>query len=109
MNTHTTQQEILLITTSNLSQWQLCAKENSETNCNLSAIEQLEAACWNGLLEELLPELLHRTACGGRLFIWHIRQGASFLQIQLSDTTVVMDNQFSLVPSFFLPLMLATS
>lgn len=109
MNAHPTQKEILLVTTTTLFRKQLCTKEAAESNTNLSAIEQIEAACWNGLLDELLPELIVKPVYGGKLFIWHIGHGASCLQIQMGEFPVSVEKSFSLDPSFFLPILLVGS
>ena len=70
MKTKSTQQEILLMTGTKFSarEW---AEKNVEDKNKLSATEQLEDACWNGLLDEMLPELVQKTAEGKKLFLWH--------------------------------------
>ena len=54
MKTAPIQQEILLMTGTKFSarEW---AEKNVEDQNKLSATEQLEDACWNGLLHEMLP------------------------------------------------------
>ena len=58
MKTIATQQEILLLTGTKFSsrEW---AEKNVEDKNKLSATERIEDACWNGLLDELLPEIMH--------------------------------------------------
>ena len=53
MKTKTINQEILLMTTTTFACRDWCEKDVQSSKV-LSA-EQLEEACWNGLLEELLP------------------------------------------------------
>ena len=102
MKTKSTQQEILLMTGTKFSarEW---AEKNVEDKNKLSATEQLEDACWNGLLDEMLPELVQKTAEGKKLFLWHVRHCRSFLEIELSESPTVIEREFSIDPYFFVP------
>ena len=51
-----THQEVLIMTTTTLSQRALY--RNNSGNKNSSAIEELEEALWDGLLNELVPEIM---------------------------------------------------
>ncbi len=102
MKTIPTQQEILLITGTKFSarEW---AEKNTEDKNKLSATEKLEDACWNGLLNDMLPELVQKTSEGKSLFLWHIRHCNSFLEIELSESPTIIERAFSIDPYFFLP------
>jgi hypothetical protein len=102
MKTNSTQQEILLMTGSRFSARELAGKNEADKN-TLSAAEQLEDACWNGLLDEMLPEIVQKTEEGKELFLWHIRHCRSFLEIELSESPSVIDREFSIDPYFFIP------
>ena len=52
--------EILLVTTTTFSKRQLCETDVQDKNSQLTPAEQLEAACWNGLVYELLPEIMQK-------------------------------------------------
>lgn len=104
MKTGKTQQEIVLITNTTFSKRAWCKTEAAD-NRHQTHTEQLEEACWNGLLNEMLPEVLEQTASGKRLFLWHIRQGASFLKIELSDLPPQLEESFSIDAAFFLPTL----
>ena len=58
MNTNILQQEILLLTGTTFSQRQLSENDAKDERSHLSASEKLEEACWTGLLDELLPEIV---------------------------------------------------
>ena len=103
---YTIQQEILLLTNSTFSQKQWCEKEITEGNKQLSQMKRLEVACWNGLLSELLPELMEQSSYGKTLFLWQIRQGKASLHIQLSESTMQLDRQLSIDPYLFLTNLL---
>lgn len=102
MKPQSTQQEILLITGTKFSEREW-AEKLVEDKSKLSATEKLEDACWNGLLDEMLPELVQRSTEGKKLFLWHIRQCRSFLEIELSEGSPVIDREFSIDPYFFVP------
>lgn len=105
MKTKSTQQEILLITGTKFStrEW---AEKNVEDKNKLSATEQLEDACWNGLLDEMLPELMQKTVDGKKLILWHIRSCKSFLEIELSESSPILERQYSIDPYFFVPAVI---
>ncbi|MEO6330442.1 MAG: hypothetical protein ABIO55_16020 [Ginsengibacter sp.] len=106
MKTQSVQQEILLMTGSKFSarEW---AEKNVIDNKKLSGIEQLEEACWNGLLDEMLPELVQKTTKGKKLSLWHIRHCRSFLGIELSESSPLIEAESSVDPYFFLPALIA--
>ena len=68
MKTTSIQQEILPMTNTTFSKQQLCEKDLS-TNNKLSVIEQLEDACWNGLLYEMFPGIVERSSAGKQLYL----------------------------------------
>jgi len=99
------QQEILLVTSSTLSKRLFCRKD-SALNMNYSEAEQLEEACWNGLLGEMLPEIIHKSASGKTLSLWQIHYGYSFLDIELSESPRSFKKDFfSINPYCFLEVM----
>jgi hypothetical protein len=95
------QQEILLMATTSFSkrQW---SKIDSADNDKLSGTEQLEEVCWNGLLNEMLPEIALKSESGKNLYLWQIRNGKSFLQIELCEFPQGIQKVYSIDPQFFL-------
>ena len=104
MKTDIIQQEILLVISA-FSQQQLCEKNAPESLNLFSPAEELEAACWNGLSDQLLIGIAEKTSSGKRLCIWNIQQGKSFLEIELSDCPQIIEKRFSIDPYVFLPIM----
>ena len=102
MKTVSTQQEILLMTGTKFSARELVEKR-VEDKQSLTAEEKLEDACWNGLLDDMLPELVQKTEEGKRLYLWHVRQCRSFLELELSESPTVIEREFSIDPYFFVP------
>ncbi len=103
MQTDFNQQEILLVTTTTFSKRQWCEKENQESRKSLTQTEHLEQACWNGMLNELLPELIEKSSDGKDLYLWHIRQCKSFLEIELCEKPPSIEDCTSIDPYYFLP------
>jgi hypothetical protein len=98
METNAVQQEILLMKNTSFSKRQLFEKEKMETARNLPYDEQLEAACWNGWLDAMLPEIIDTSDSGKSLYLWEIMQAKSFLNIELCEAPKVMDMQYSINP-----------
>ena len=77
--------------------------EKSQNNVSqASAIDQLEEACWNGMLESLLPGMMERTASGRRLFLWQVIPYNSFLEIELCESPFDGEIELSVNPYLFL-------
>ena len=81
-------------------QW---SKKESETENNLLSQENMEEACANGLIQELLPEVFNSTK--HKLYLWQMHPGFSFLQLELGEFPLVVDKEFSLDPHNFLSTM----
>ncbi len=105
MGTNATNQEILLMTTT-LSGREFCEKNASCNSRASSAWDQLEEACWNGLLDELLPGIIGKTASGKKLFLKQVLQCRAFVEIELCDYPVHAENMHSVNPYLFLPALL---
>jgi hypothetical protein len=97
MKTKNVQQEILLFTKSTLAQRAWCEKDDSDKESFFSH-EQLENACWNGLLYEMIPEVMQKKR---NFFLWQINTGKSFLSIELGEQPVSIDHIFSIDPYLF--------
>ena len=95
--------EILLLTTTSFSHRQLCERNDGEIQMHLTIKEKLKAACWNGLLEEMLPEVLQRYS-NEKYFLWQVETRNSFLKIKLAAYPVRLDKSHSLDPYVFLKM-----
>jgi len=81
MDTNILQQEILFLTGTTFSQKQLCDRDGKNESKDLPEREKLEKALWDGLLDELLPEIIENK----KLRIWWIWDTEFSLQIELSE------------------------
>jgi hypothetical protein len=102
METNSTQQEVLLITGTTFSSRQLSEMDTSSGKENRDEIEQLEEACVNGLLQEILPEICARPADANKMYLWGIKEGESFIEFEFSEFPEETDSYFSIDPYSFL-------
>ena len=93
--------EVLIFTNTTLSQKALCSKNSS--NKNYSAIEELEDAFWDGLLYELVPEIMPSTP-DIKMVIRAIFAGDSYLLIDLADSPGIPQPIFTIDPDLLLSL-----
>jgi len=70
-------------------------------NNHHSSVQQLEAACWNGLLNEMLPEIIPASSSDKKLFLWDIEMKKSYLRIIMGVRPVTIRSDFSVDPYIF--------
>ena len=104
MKTNSTQQEILLMTGTSFSSRQWCEKDGDSNQKHLTEKEQLEEACWNGLLQEMLPEICIQNSPDKKLYLWQIKEGTSFIELELGEVPEEKEKYFSIDPYSFLPV-----
>jgi len=97
------QQEILLMTGTTFSIRQWCEKDTTNQK-KFTEKEQLENACWNGLLQTLLPEIFVKTEEDKNLSLMEIREGLSFIELEMGEPQEEMDKYFSIDPYSFMHL-----
>jgi hypothetical protein len=93
------QQEILLMTGTNFTSRQCWQKNNSEKENFLSEPDELQDACWNGLLKEMLPEICEKNK---KLYLWQIKENKSCIDIELGELPSPLEAYFSIDPYTFL-------
>ena len=91
-------QEVLIFTNTTLSQKALCRKNSSSNNS--PAIEELEEAYWDGLLNELVPEIMPSTR-HPKMVIWGVHAGKFYLLIDLADSPGITESILSIDPHLF--------
>ena len=101
MKTNSTQREILLMTGTTYLSREWCGRD--ENKSQLSPKEMLEEACWNGLIKEIIPELFRKEE-ENNLYLWQIKSGSSFLELDLAEYPEEKDKYFSIDPYSFLGL-----
>ena len=101
METKATQQEVLLNTDTAFAhrQWTDRGLKNEE---NLSALENLEKACWDGLVKELIPELDITLKPNQKLWLWQIYSTRSFLALDYNEYPGPKEKETSIDPYLFM-------
>jgi hypothetical protein len=102
METNSTYQEILLLTGTAFAARQYSEKDDFGNPNPLSAASQLQAACWNGSLSALLPEIVETSAPGKQLFLWQVYETHSFLELELGEDQEEKDRYLSIDPYAFM-------
>ena len=97
------QVEVLLITGTSFLAGNRIKKDNNSTERPLSEIEELQEACWNGLLETMLPEVWIKPPNDGILYVWDIREARQFLEVVLSEVPLPINRRLSITPHSFFP------
>jgi hypothetical protein len=97
--------EILLLTTTSFSHRQLCERNDIEKKNHLSFDEELKDACWNGLLEEMLPEIFFNAHSSEKFFLWQVETGSSYLKLCMAAYPPVLNEYYSLDPHNFLNML----
>jgi hypothetical protein len=95
------QQEILLNTDTQFAHRQWADKDASNAE-NLSAIEKLEKACWDGLVKELIPEVDVTLKSDKKLWLWHVYETQSFLALDFYEYPGPKQNELSIDPYLFM-------
>lgn len=101
MKTPNMQKEILLLTGTSFVKKECSHAEKSGLQENTQQ-QMLEDACWSGRLPEILPEVLNDLDNNRQLYLWLIRQGAAYIQLELCEEPLIIDREYSLDPYLFL-------
>jgi hypothetical protein len=103
MKPTTTNQEIILSTGTRFSNRELCHLDSKHKIPKFNSPgEELEMACWAGMLFEMLPELTKGLFTGSKVHIWDIHSSKHCLLINQGTGPHPVENAFSLNPHSFL-------
>ena len=97
-----TNHEILLFIGTSLSNRQFNSREENGSDKTYSAIEELEKACWNGIVHEMFPEILGSFYPKCECFLWHVLTGKNFLYINIGPNPVMAEHDTSIDPYLFM-------
>jgi hypothetical protein len=102
MKPQTQNHEILLFTNTSFSRRQLCEREDDFNNKPSNPSEEMEKACWSGLLFEMLPDILEAPTNNNMSFIWEVVPVSKFIRINVGATPQPVEHETSVDPYFFL-------
>jgi hypothetical protein len=97
-----TKQEILLFTSTTFSKKNFTETNDPNIKRSLEDIDQLEEACWNGLLPEIMPEINEEIGANNKLFVWSIDKAKFFLCIERAEQPMAAELLWSVNPYLFL-------
>lgn len=98
-----TNQEILLFTGTSFTNRELCSRENEKDNIGkASPMEELERACWDGMLNEMFPKIKCPAFPQNENYIWKVMPGIHFLRINMGGYPPKQDYETTLDPYFFM-------
>lgn len=104
MKKDSTQQEILLFTTTTFSQRELSDNNGQDGNRLFkTAKEQWKEGCWNGLLADLLPEICEQSSISRKLFLWNVYEGDFYLALEMGEQLAEPEAELSINPAVFVP------
>jgi hypothetical protein len=101
MKPQTTYHEIMLFTGTRFASREFSSREENKHSSG-SASEELEKACWAGMLCELIPEIAGEPNVKSENFIWNIVNGKNFLYITMGPHPQVHDNATTIDPYFMI-------
>ncbi len=104
MKQNSIQQEILLMLGTSFLSRERLEKDDCGNKNHLTEKEKLEQACWNGLLQEMLPEIVEQTEDGEKLYLWQIKTVSYFFELELGQSQEKTEALFSLDPYRFLAI-----
>ena len=98
-------QEILLFTSTSFASREFISYDDDNERQNYSSVDKLEMACWDGLLEVMLPELMNADSSKNESFTWMIHREKKFLGICMGSYDAPVLNQSSIDPYFFMAVI----
>ena len=96
-----TNQEILLLSNSNFFKRDWCELNGNKNDKQLSQKEQLISLCRNGMLKEMIPEILQTEAGKKPLTLWEINESGNMLDLRYGDFNLEMNDEWSINPYIF--------
>ncbi len=100
MKQKATNHEVLLCTGTTFSKSQFCDKDCQQQDNSLEA--QLQRACWNGLIFEILPDIPEYPSQKNSSFIWEVIPAENFIDVKIGEAPYFIEYTMSVNPYFFL-------
>ena len=99
----TINQEILLFTNTSFSNRELSNPDTANNKPEINSYrEELEKACWAGMLFEMLPELTVYSFSDCKMSIWNILTAGHFLLVNQGSYPIPIEKETSVDPHLFL-------
>ena len=102
MENSTNNIEILLLTNSSYFKRDWVELKTNTNDKQLSQKEQLIQLCWNGMLKDMIPEILQIESGKKPLTLWEINESGNMLDLRYGDFKEEMNDEWSVNPYVFL-------
>ena len=99
--------EILLQTNSSYFKRDWVELKNNTNDKQLSQKEQLIKLCWNGMLKQMIPEILQTEAGKKPLTLWEINESGNMLDLRYGSIDKEMNDEWSINPYVYLTFAIA--
>jgi hypothetical protein len=100
MKPSSTNHEVLLFTGTRFSRKQLCEKDSHQPDNSLTG--QLQRACWNGLIFDLLPDIIEASSPKNNCYTWEVKPAENFIDVKMGPASYAADYAMSVNPYCFL-------
>ena len=107
MKNKSTNQEILLLSNSRFFQRDWSELNSTKNDKQLSQKEKLIHLCWNGMLKEMIPEILESGGGKKPLTLWEINESGNMLDLRYGDIDREMNDEWSINPYVYLTFAIA--
>jgi hypothetical protein len=98
MKNTSTNQEILLLSNSKFFKRDWVELRDNKNDKQLSQKQMLIQRCWNGMLKEMMPEILQTESGKKPLTLWEINESGNMLDLRFGDIDKEMNNEWSINP-----------
>ncbi len=94
--------EILLMSNSRFFQREWSELKSNKNDKQLSQKEKLIHLCWNGMLNEMIPEILQTPAGKKPLTLWEINESGNMLDLRYGHIDRERNDEWSINPYVYL-------
>jgi len=102
MKNFTTNSEILLLSGSSFFKKDWCELNSNKHDKKISQKEQLIQLCWNGMLREMIPEIIETEPGKDPLTLWEINESGNMLDLRYGDIDRELNDEWSINPYVYL-------
>lgn len=104
MENYSAQQEILLMPNTAFLRHQCIQKAEKTTIPRVQSLaEEIEHACLNGKIYNMIPDMIAKAKSDKKLFLLQLRREDEFLEMELGENYFKkIDNSFSISPCHFI-------
>ncbi|MDB5276724.1 MAG: hypothetical protein JWR61_1679 [Ferruginibacter sp.] len=103
MKNNSSVQEILLLHNTRFLLRNWLAQKDVYQDKKHAAKDDLKAACWNGLVPEILPEIF-QTGLKRECCLWDVIETRAFIGLNYSQIYPLDEGNFSIDPHIFMPV-----